>query len=110
MATLKSLGFVVVTTAGMPVQVSASQLISALIRFQAKKNQTNENTGNIYIMTANVPAASNPTKIYAILYPGQASDPVEVGGSPFFIGNGLDLSQIWLDADNNGDGALVGYV
>ena len=106
MLTLSSLGFINVAASGTPIALAAATKGATRIRIQPRKDAVTTNTGNIYIMCANLGAVANPGSIYAILSPEQVEgiELIPVGS------NAWDLAQIWLDADNNGDGALIGLV
>lgn len=102
-----SLGFVSVTTAGTPVQLSATEQICNFIRIQPRKNYNTVNAGNIYIMTgtAGGGAASNQGLIWAVLAPEQAQG-ILINPQGENVHN---LANWWIDAVNSGDGVLVGY-
>lgn len=95
-----SLGFKVVASAGTPVRLSSAPLTVASVRLQPLSAPGVENVGNVYIGTQNMNKTTG-AGVYAILSPEQ------VEGFQFL--GYVDLGQLWIDADNNGDGCLAGY-
>ena len=108
----KSLGFINVATAGTPVPLSATPLVVNFFRVLPKKDAATENSGQVYLTNSLASTATpsgavdNPTSIYAILAQEQAEG-VEL---PPVKSEQYDLSEWYVDADNDGDGILVGYV
>lgn len=106
MPTLGSLGFVTVPTPGTPVALSATRLLVRHLRMQPRSAATVVNVGNTYIIIPGGAGKGTAASIHAILSPEQ------VEGKDFLSNNDtglIDLSQVLIDADNAGDGFLVGY-
>lgn len=91
-----SLGFVTVATAGSPVPLSSAATVVKLLRLQPRRSNTVLNVGNVYLKTSS-------GSVFAILAPEQVQGVVN-------LAEGVQLSSLFLDADTNGDGALVGYL
>lgn len=92
------IGFVNVPNPGTPVALSAASLFCPGFRVQPRRNATTVNVGNVYLKDAN-------GNTWAILSPEQ------VDGKDFaLIIDAYDLSKWFVDADNAGDGMLVGYI
>lgn len=95
---LKGLGLVTVASSAAPAQVSATSIRTPGASLQAPA----ANTGNIRIGNSAV------STTYAVeLRPGEC---VEITG-PLIRGmeDEFDLSQIYIDVDVNGEGAIVAY-
>lgn len=90
----KSLGKVLVAVSGTPVAIKASGFIVRTVTIQADPL----NVGT-YMLVKD--SAGN---IMARFSKGQSFTP------PALPSAGIDLSQIQLDSDTNGDGAFVSYV
>jgi hypothetical protein len=96
---LKGLGYVTVTTAGTPVPLSSTQIITPGCLIQAAKT----NTGIVYIGGSDLGALTRATE----LSPGEA---IEIVG-PGISGSEeeLNLAQIKIDAATSGDKVVVSY-
>lgn len=105
---LKSLGVVTVTTGGTPVQVSATNIYTQTIVIQ----QLQANTGKIYICDrATAVKATGVGVLYVLPKPVLNSGVAETLPSLTIVGpspaNKLDVSELWIDADVNGEGCLI---
>ena len=107
---MKSLGIVTVTTHGTPVQLSATSILCSKIWLQSYKamgasgTDPTPNTKSVYLMRGNVAkATAGASLIMAVEVGGSALTPDSV--PPY----SYDLSSYYLDADADGDGALVCY-
>lgn len=89
----QSLGFVTVASAGTPQKLSATPLQASGVRIQPRSAQGVINVGNIILKNSS-------GRIFAVLSPEQVQ--------PFPLGD-TDLAQVYVDADNSGDGVLVSY-
>jgi len=99
-----SLGFIAVSSSGTPVQLSSTSLRVRKLRIQPRKNATTVNTGNVYIGTHSLNFSTN-TGIFAVLSPEQ-TEAVYIDAP---IGQDIDLSLWYVDADNSNDAVLVSY-
>jgi hypothetical protein len=106
-----SAGKITVTTAGVPVQVSATRTAAQTIVFQ----QLEANTGKIWICDrANAVKATGVGILATIPAPtlsgGVATSlpyaAVTIPNSP----GGLNLSEFWIDTDNDSESCIVSYV
>lgn len=105
-----SLGFIVSAIPGTPVQLSSTRLLVRHLRLQPRASATVTNVGNVYVGGANL-TKGTPTTIFAILSPEQTENRSSGGSDPGLMDPSLvDLSQWYIDADNAGDGVLVGYL
>ena len=108
----RSLGKITVTTAGTPVQVSATRIPAQTIFFQ----QVEANIGKIYICSsaaankttgvgvlATIPAPTLNASLVAVVLPYAAATTPSAPG-------GLSASQFWIDADNSAEGCIVSYI
>lgn len=87
-----------VAAAGTAEQLTSSAIMADNVLIQATK----DNTGNIFVGDSNVSSSRGWT-----LTPGQF---ISFEGSRRRDGSdALDLSTIWIDAANNGDGVQWGY-
>ena len=104
-ATPQSIGQKTVAAAGTPVQLSATHVTCKRIIVNPIKSAAPvvANTGAIYLMSA---AGARATATYVI---PAASGPQTIDRPPS-SGEQFDLFDWWLDADTNGDGALIGYL
>ena len=108
---MQSLGVITVAAAGTTqVLASASTpctqiLIKPMRAAGASGTPPTPNTGVIYIK--NVSTAKGTTGAGVVLA-------IETGADTFsFVSparNGFDLSKLYMDADTNGDGALISFV
>ncbi len=95
----RGLGYVTVTTAGTPVQISSTEIRAAGCLIQAAST----NTGTIYVGGDNLDATHRGCEIA----PGDAisiEGPM-IGG----IEEEFDLSEIKIDSVSSGDKVLVSY-
>lgn len=91
-----------VTTAGTPVQLSATRILARSLTIQAKT----ANTGNICVGGLSTTSCGSSNGI--VLAAGAALSYVAVGEAK--TSNYYDLSAIYLDSTQNGEGVLVTYV
>lgn len=89
-----------VATAGTQERLTSDRILTPYLIVSAEVS----NTGNIYVGDADVSA----TDAFVELDAGQRIqlDPKTVGGMKGYF----DLSQIWVDASVNTDGAYFGYL
>ena len=106
-----SLGLKTVTTAGTAVVLSATKIrctkiwIQPLKALNAAAAEHTDNVGTLYIMNSSTAKGAASTNIMAVIPTGADTILLEASQK-----GGYDLSTIYLDAVNNGDGALVNYV
>lgn len=100
MVELKGLGYVTVTTAGTPVPISATQIVTPGCLIQAAKT----NTGLIYLGGTNLSGSNGRAHEIA------AGEAIEIVG-PGISGSEeeINLAQLRIDAANDGDKVLVSY-
>ena len=103
---LQSLGFVTNSTPGTPVPLASSPVLVTGLRLQPRRSASVQNVGNIYIITKSSGGKGVSATIFAVLFPEQ----VEGRDVVLLQDSKLDLSQIYLDVDNSGDGVLPGFV
>jgi len=86
-----------VTSAGTAERISATHILCSSVTFRAKKG----NTTDIYIGDSSV----------ADTYPDLDANQTITFEAPTIAGNveGIDLYNIWVDADTNGEGVDVWY-
>jgi hypothetical protein len=97
----QSLGFITVRTPGTPVPLSATPLQLSSVRVQPRSAPGILNIGNVYLGARGM-NRSTGAGVYAVLSPEQ------VEGFP--LSPAVDLAQVYVDADNAGDGILGAYV
>ena len=106
--TTTPLGKIAVTTAGTPVPLSDSPLHCWKIRVEALVGET----GKVFLGDVTMTAGASNTGVIKQFWPtgagGGVADSIEVT-APQDSGNVLDLSRFRLDAQVNGEGALVTY-
>ena len=87
-----------VTTAGTAERISATDIFVSSVTFRAKKGNSND----IYIGDASV----------ADTYPDLDANQTVTFDAPMVGGShtGLNLRDIWVDVDTNGEGVDVWYV
>jgi len=97
--TIHALGVVTVAHGGTAVAVTSSDLPSRAISIQALAG----NTGNIYVGTS---ALVGSTKVgcYFILGAGETFQSTSFGL------NAIDPREVYIDADEDGEGAVVGLI
>jgi hypothetical protein len=102
---LAAFGKKTVTTAGTPVQITATSQLTHSILFQALSG----NTGKIFIGTSAAMVKSTLVGVITVI-------PVPtvnvLPGINFAWPDAhfqYDLADYWLDSDNNGEGLLISY-
>jgi len=107
----RSIGYITVTTAGTPVQVSETREPAQTIFFQ----QAEDNTGKIWICSS---ASANKTTgvgVLAVIPAPTLTDEVAttlpyasvtIPSAPC----ALNVMNFWVDADENGEKCLVSYI
>jgi len=106
-----SIGKVTVTTAGTLVQVTDEHAAAQTILFQALAG----NTGCIYICSSSTASKTTLVGVLAVLAAPTLTDEVAttlptVMVSVYTAPAPLDLQNLWVDSDEDGDGCLVSYV
>ena len=101
----------VVTTAGTPVQVTTNtEIVCSEIWLQPMRSLSaaatapEQNSGAIYLMNSSTAKGASSSNVIMAL---DTQQPAVSLKSP--VPNGINLSKLWLDADNNGDGVLISY-
>lgn len=86
-----------VTTAGTAERISATSILVSTVTFRAIKGNTND----VYIGDSSV----------ANTYPDLDANQTITFEAPTIAGNveGIDLKNVWVDADTNGEGVDVWY-
>ena len=100
-----SIGKVTVTTAGTPVQVTATSTRCQAISLQALST----NTGKIYVGNAQAMSKSTLANVLGVVAVPTANTIPSASISQQGTA-GLDASSFWLDSDNSGEGVLVGLI
>lgn len=107
-----SIGYVTVASAGTPVQTIATRIACQTVFFQ----QHEDNTGKLYVCDrANANKTTGVGVLVVIAAPtlnaGNVASvlPYASVTIPSAIG-ALDVSQFWIDSDNDGELCLVSYV
>jgi hypothetical protein len=104
---LFSIGKKTVTTAGTPVQVIATSTNCTAAYFQALST----NTGKIYIGAGAGLIKASFANVLRVIVPPPASPLTLDSWNPQGITMGpIDLSTIWVDSDNSGEGILVSFL
>ena len=87
-----------VTTAGTAERISSTDILVSSVTFRAKKGNSND----IYIGDSSV----------ANTYPDLDADQTVTFEAPIVNGNhtAINLKEIWVDVDTNGEGVDVWYV
>lgn len=107
----RSLGKVTVVTAGVPVRLTTNRTDPAQ-PYKAHSlfvEQVTGNTGKLYV---GVSSSMNKTTLVGVV----AVIPAPAGSLPFLdmsdelAPNGIAVSEMWLDADTSGEGALVSVI
>lgn len=104
---IASLGKVVVTTAGTPVQVTTN--VQGMVAQRVRIQVEHDNTGRIFVGLAGMVVATG-VQVLAVL-----NIPPATGEIPYFDmgafgpAGGIRLSDLWLDASVNGDGAYIAF-
>ena len=99
MVKLSGLGLVTVAAAATPAPISATQIITPNASIQAPAT----NSGNIRIGTSNIASGEYAGE----LRPGESME--VVGPLLRGIEEEFDLAEIYIEVDEDGDGAIVGY-
>lgn len=100
---LQAIGKVTVTTAGTPVRVTSTKTGAQAIMVQA----WHANTGKIFVGTS---ASMNKTTGAGVLAMIPAPTTGVIPTASFSIPLapvGMDASDLWIDADTNGEGCIV---
>lgn len=104
---LVSFGKKTVTVAGTPVQVTTTVTNLNTLYVQALSS----NSGKIYLGLAGIVKASLANVLRVLVPP--PTTPLTLDsfspGSGVSVGP-MDLSTIWLDSDNSGEGVLISYL
>lgn len=102
----QGLGIVNVTTSGTPQQLTSSVTETKDLWIRPLKTLPGTgNTGNIYIGNSTMVKA---TCVGVMLVIKTGDNPVHIE-RPRTSGEFYDLSKLYIDADNSGDGAVIGY-
>lgn len=96
---------ITVPTAGTPVQVSTTRIPAHAILIEALWT----NTGRVYIGDSTLVVGTKTGLLNVLPPPTGNMFPAVSAGIPA-APNGLDLSQIWIDVQTNGEGVLVSYI
>jgi hypothetical protein len=88
-----------VTTAGTPVQLTATRTQAASVVVQARKSVSTANTGNVFLGVAGAAGTQ-----LLVLEPGQSVSFTAANAKA------IDLSDFWVDSATNGDGIIVTYI
>ena len=108
---MQSLGVKVVAAAGIPVQLTTGDTFCDEVFFQPMKSLSAagtppvDNVEPIYILNSSTAKGASSTNVLFALLPGQPGQSLR-SRTPL----GLNLKNIYLDADTSADGALVSYV
>lgn len=100
---LVSLGLITVAAAGTPQQVSEDQILCNSIFVQQNAN----NSGAIYVGSVDMDTTTLEGVLAVLPAPGDAL-PAYSAGSPINA-NGINLQDVYLDVENDGESALVSY-
>ena len=109
MKSIRSIGAIVVAASGTPQALSPGVMLSVQnLRITPCKiagGVIAANTGFIYIGSATMNITTG-VGVYMVLAPLQTN----ISGVEINFGDVMDLSNVYIDADNTGDGAIVGYL
>ena len=107
----KSLGFVTVTTAATPVRCTANEGTPSADLFVHSYlvEAASTNLGKIWIGTATM-NKSTGAGVYGILAPPSSTTYPSFSSNIVGAANAFPMQQIYLDADNSGEKALVSVV
>lgn len=103
-----SFGVVTVTNAGTPVQVTTSRTPAHAILIETLWT----NTGRMYVGRSTLNVSTKVGLLNVLPAPTSATTgpfPAVSAGIPS-APNGLLLNEIWLDAQNSGEGVLISYL
>ena len=97
-----SLGKIVVATPGAPVRVTINRAAPAAPFYVHgyALQRLKSNVGDVYVSLSPTDDRANLTRILCVLSAGQPSFSAGIGIEL----NGTDLSVVYVDADNPGDG------
>ena len=104
------LGAVKTVTAGTPSALASSETRATKIWIQPMRSLSVAgttpvpNTGTIYLMNTSAAKGASSTNIFASI--GSLDNVILLESQQR---EGWDLSKIYMDADNTGDGALISY-
>lgn len=103
-----SLGKIVVVTSGVPVRATINETDpTANFHVHAYAIQRlDTNLGKIYISLSPTDDRANLRKILGIISAGQPSFCAGIGIEL----NGTNMTAVWIDADNPGDGVIIGVL
>lgn len=106
---LRSLGKVTVTVAGTPISLLAV-LQAAGLRFRsyhaAHLQALDTNAGKVYIGTSTMVKATRAGCIHVLAAPASGNIP-SFGMALIGSAAGIDISEVYLDADTSGEGVLL---
>lgn len=107
MGLLQSFGVVIVSTAGHPMQISLVPINCNAIYFQALST----NTGKIYIGLAGLNKSTLANNLRVLLPPPAGAVTLDSWNPQARASHGpMDLSTIFIDADNSGEGVEIAYL
>lgn len=109
---LQSYGKVVVSTAGTPVQATANQTnpITPVPANAVLIEAWPSNTGKIYIGVVSSMSKSTGVGVIGVLAVPTANFIPSFSATLAYSTGGLDVSQLWVDADNSSDSVIVSAV
>lgn len=103
---IKSFGWKTVATAGTPLQVTATRTPAHTVFIQ----QVAGNTGVMHIGTsASMDPATGIDMVASLVIPSAAALP-SWSAAVSQAANGMDLTELWIDAGVSGDKVLISYV
>jgi hypothetical protein len=103
-----SLGKVIVITPGQPVRVTINRPVPSAnfyvhgYAIQRLKN----NTGDVYVSLSPTDDRTNLSRILCVLSASQPSFSAGIGIEL----NGTNMADVYIDADNGGDGVTIGVL
>lgn len=100
-----SLGKITVSSAGTPVQATGTSTPVHSYLVQALST----NTGKIYIGNSTM-SKTTLVGVFAVLAPPSTNLIPSFASAVSTIAARFDLSQVWVDADNSGEGVLISGV
>ena len=107
---MQSLGVKVVTNGGTPVQLTTGDTFCDEVVFTPMRSLSaagtppTDNNEPIYVLNSSTAKGASSTNVLLVLLPGQSGVTIR-SRTPL----GINLKNIYLDADTNSDGALVSY-
>ena len=108
-AILKSLGKTVVPVAGVPVAVAVPAIINPPTVHAFLVEVLAGNTGNVYVGTSDL-VKSTLVGVLVVLPVPTANQLATFSVSITSAGNALALTDLYIDADVNGDGVLISAI